>query len=394
MDIQLLSAALSLSALLAGCSDKSMDVSVRNHSGSPRKEIVEIPLADINSRLGEAQGFTVTCGSDTLPSQITSDNTLIFLADLPAEGEATYLISPDSSDSSYIPTTLGREYPERNDDLAWENDLIAYRAYGPTTQRNGEKGYGYDIFFKYPDKGTVLERLYASQTSQRNWQIADSLQKVDPDAAKTWRDSITYHIDHGYGMDCYAVGQTLGAGVAAIAEGDSIYFPWCYDKAEILDNGPLRFKARLAFAPVAKGSSPAVTEYREITLDEGSRLNHGRVWYEGLSDTATVVAGMPRRDDTEAILDSSDSFVAYGDPTTGPDNGRALLGVLSSPAQIMKPVEKYGHLLLEGRLAPTDTLDYYFGYAWSRTGMENLGEWADYLKVYSDNLENPLEVTY
>ncbi len=48
-------------------------------------------------------------------------------------------------------------------------------------------------------------------------------------------------------MDCYAVGPTLGAGVAALMVNDTIIYPWCYKHQEILDNGPLRFTVKLEF---------------------------------------------------------------------------------------------------------------------------------------------------
>ena len=40
----------------------------------------------------------------------------------------------------------GRQYPERLDDVAWENDRAAYRAYGPALQEKGERAFGYDIW--------------------------------------------------------------------------------------------------------------------------------------------------------------------------------------------------------------------------------------------------------
>ena len=53
--------------------------------------------------------------------------------------------------------------------------------------------------------------------------------------------AISYHIDHGNGMDCYAVGPTLGGGTAALMPDSAIVYPYCYKDYEILDNGPLRF---------------------------------------------------------------------------------------------------------------------------------------------------------
>ena len=42
----------------------------------------------------------------------------------------------------------GRQYPERLDDVAWENDRAAYRAYGPALQEKGARAFGYDIWTK------------------------------------------------------------------------------------------------------------------------------------------------------------------------------------------------------------------------------------------------------
>ena len=36
------------------------------------------------------------------------------------------------------------------------------------------------------------------------------VKKTDPKAAAELSRERSYHIDHGYGMDCYAVGPTLG----------------------------------------------------------------------------------------------------------------------------------------------------------------------------------------
>lgn len=56
----------------------------------------------------------------------------------------------------YETQVTGRLYPERADDVAWENEKVGFRIYGPATQAKGERSFGYDIFFKYPDKGLVL----------------------------------------------------------------------------------------------------------------------------------------------------------------------------------------------------------------------------------------------
>ena len=278
-------------------------------------------------------------------------------------------------------TVSGRLYPERADDVAWENELVGFRIYGPATQKKGEKAFGYDIFFKHPTCELILEKLYEPETNPATWVKVDSLRKIDNRLAQDYINSFSYHIDHGLGMDCYAVGPTLGDGVAAILDGDTICFPWCYEKAEVLENGPKRFCVRLDFAPVAKGKDLNVTEHRLITLESGKHLNDCKVWFDGLSGPTRMVAGVPRRDDHPAYMDTERGIVAYSDPTQGPDNGRALLGVIMPGAE--KTYEANGHILAEKTIAPTDTLSYSWGFAWDKAkngDIKNFDEWVEYLK--------------
>lgn len=389
---------LSSSAILTGaalmliassCSGSGVEVTV--NPSTPRSgDIVEIPAGNIVDQLGTDRLLVVAQSGDTVMSQLTHDNKLIFPG-----ADGTYKIVPASattdtsttvSDGKPVPAkdalVFGRLYPERADDIAWENDLVGFRIYGPATQAKGEKAFGYDIFFKYPGTGLVVEDLYRPETDPATWVKVDSLRAIDPALAEEFIKSFSYHIDHGKGMDCYAVGPTLGAGVAALMPADSIAFPWCYDKAEVLDNGPLRFTVELTFAPKAIGADSAVVEHRLISLDAGSHMNRTRVWYDGLTVPTPVTAGLPRRDDTASVTDSDAGIIAYADPTQGPDNGRALLGVYF-PAGIREACERDGHILGVTDYTPGDTLEYYWGFAWDKTDIKNMEEWRQYLESFS-----------
>lgn len=278
----------------------------------------------------------------------------------------------------------GRVYPERNDDLSWENELVAYRVYGPQTQKNGERSFGYDIFLKYPEKGLVLDYLYGQQTSGENWAKVDSLRKIDKNLAKDFENSFTYHIDHGFGMDCFAVGATLGCGVAAIALGDSIVYPWCYDSVEILENGPERFKAVLTFAPKEIDGDEGVVEHRVISLDRNSHLNHCEVSYSGTSKPNTIVVGFPIRKEGSQFCDVENGIIAITDPTQGSENGEIFLGVVSQN-KCKGAISIDNHWLLVSEIAPGDTFSYDWGYAWDRTDIPTRSEWIEYLKNFKNN---------
>lgn len=275
----------------------------------------------------------------------------------------------------------GRFYPDRNDDLSYENDVVAFRIYGPQTQRNGEKSFGYDIFAKYPGSGIVLPYLYGEQCSSSNWAKVDSLRKIDNEEAKKFEESFTYHIDHGKGADFYAVGSTLGCGVAALIDRDgTIRFPWCYEKAEIVENGPDRFEALLTFAPVVIAQD-TIAERRRIVLDKGSYLNYCEVSFDGLSHSYEIVTGFPRRDDGMAIMELERGVIAYEDPTQRNDSGKIFTGIIiPSGAEVM--FEDQGHILAKKIIRPGETFCYYWGNAWSKGNISTFDEWINYLNGF------------
>lgn len=374
---------------LCGC-NKEVKVTVSNESDVDRNQaVVELSAGNVLERLGSTYCYITDSQGNEIPSQITYDGKIIFLTSLPAGDSADFLVLPSDTLHVYSPLTTGRLYPERADDMAWENQLNGYRAYGPTTQKRGERGYGYDLFFKHATNEQILEKLYGPETDPASWQKVDSLSKIDPALGNEFRDSFSYHIDHGLGMDCYAVGPTLGAGVAAITVGDTIFYPWCYETAEVLDNGPLRFTARLDFAPVAIGKDSTISEHRIISLDAGSYLNNTKVWYDGISNPAEVVMGFPLRDESAPFI--SENIITYSDPTQGSDNGRALLGIISN-INFVRNINLDNHVLGVIAIQPSDTISYSWGFAWDREAIKDMDSWKKYLSDIASSV--PIKVTY
>ena len=278
----------------ASCADskQSMTVTVTNPLALERTgEMVEVPMSDVTAKLQLADtAQIVVLGEDgqQVPYQVTYDEKVVFPATVKANGTATYTIQSGTPDP-YNVIACGRYYPERLDDMAWENDLVGFRAYGPALQARGERGFGYDLFTKRGTAAPVLEDMYAKELDADSWKQVNELRKTDPKAADDLVRTFSYHIDHGYGMDCYAVGPTLGAGVSALMVNDTIIYPWCYKTQEVLDNGPLRFTVKLEFNPLAVKGDTAVVETRLITLDAGSHLNRTAVSYRNLCPLLPVL---------------------------------------------------------------------------------------------------------
>ena len=383
---------LGLATLLAACSDdKTVELAVANPAGGASlSQLAAVPAAPILERLGADYVYVADASGREIPSQITYDGLLLFPADVAAGSESIYTVGASHTCRVYPRLASGRLYPERADDIAWENEAVGFRIYGPATQAKGERAFGYDIFFKHRSDDAILPVLYKDETDPAVWARVDSLRAIDPKLAQDYIDSFSYHIDHGLGMDCYAVGPTLGDGVAAFVENDSILFAWCYDKAIVLDNGPLRFTVKLDFAPRAIGSDSTVVEHRVISLDAGSYLNRQSTWFDGLTSGRKIAAGMPVREGGTYEADAP--ALAVTDLTQGPDNGTALRGVIMPGAAASENLVQ-GHAILMKDFAPTDTLTHHWGFAWDREAFGTMEAWSAHLSDAAKAAEKPLIVT-
>ena len=403
--------------LLAGCCDCVYTVEVSNPLDADRHpEMVEVCYNQVADRLGIREGDSFIVKNrkgQEIPHQVTSDGKVIFQVQMKANGKETFRITKGQP-AEYENLMFGKQYQNRLDDFVWENDLVGFRAYGPALQAKGERGFGYDIFTKRDTKKPVLEMFYEMALGEKTKSRHKELQAVDPQKAKDYKiDSMTFHVDHGYGMDAYAVGPTFGAGVTALIDKDIIY-PWCYKEYEILDNGPLRFSFKLTFNPISVGSDENVIETRVITLDLGSHMNRTAVRYENLNETKDIVAGIVLRDkDGNEVADIEKGYIAYPAPSMNfdnrnpdLDNGTHFMGhVYPETMRESKTVyhsEKEmkeerggapGHILAYSEYEPGEEFKYYWGFGWSHSEMKTYEQWISYLETFSTMVRNPLIVT-
>ena len=372
------------------CSSKSIQLEIKNSTSQNRlSEMIEIAQEDIFNLLGVTsfENLKVTdANHQDVDFQWTADKKLIFLANVDAQSSKTYHIVKGVAQPMDT-LVLGRQYPERLDDVAWENDLMAYRTYGPAFQNRGDLGFGYDVWTKSVTHPVVEERY-----------------------RKELQEKISYHVDHGDGMDRYGVGPSLGGGANALLRDAEIIYPKNYIDYEILDNGPLRFTVRLCFHPFAVGENEKVVEERVISLDKGSHLNRTDVRYENLQEPTDVLAGIVVHSPNEDtyVMNQEVGYIAYTDPTEDMSgvNGEIYVG-LSFPYGVERTefmpfskeeVEKnrgniLGHLVGVNTLNPGGVFSYYWGAAWSKAHFENLEAWNQYLHQFTEQKKVPLTVS-
>ena len=153
---------------LTACSSSPvLTVTVENTLDQKRStEIVEVKVETLKNRFSsENSEFLLKDDKNQeIPYQITHEGNLIFPVSLNAKEVQTFYIS-EGNPSDVTISTCGKQYPERVDDIAWENDKIAFRTYGPALQRNKERAFGYDIWLKNTSD-LVVEKRYARELNQ------------------------------------------------------------------------------------------------------------------------------------------------------------------------------------------------------------------------------------
>ncbi len=356
-------------------------ITVKNPTDRQRYEVVEIKLPEnitqpvvVKNTIGQQQ-----------PYQITHDGKLLLEVSVHPKGQATYTI--DSGQPIEMqPYAIGKVYPQRLDDLTWENDKSAYRMYGPALQKRGEKAYGTDIWIKSTPLPVVEKRYNMHLEGHKRGRALEKAGQKEEGQALFQASS--FHLDHGEGTDCYGVGPTLGCGAPALIGADGkLRFPYCFKDCHILDNGPLRFTVELTYNTTADG----ITEHRLITLDKGSHFNSMTVWYDGIRQPMSFASGVVLHDNEHLVL--GQDYVQYADPTENPKLHQSQIYVATLfPNGISETKKDQGHGLGILNNYRGERYTYYFGSAWSNYDVRSQAQWQLCIDEYLEQLQYPLNI--
>ncbi len=360
------------------------DWQAKNTLDFSRNEVISIPLDSLPA--GEANSvWLVKTGSDTLASQLLDINgdsipdQLIFAAALAANEEKSFSIAPVAAYKPHITTAAySRFVPERIDDYAWENDLVAFRTYGPEAQRlvdNNEKGgtlsSGLDCWLKrvnYP----IIDKWY-----------------------KKYVDGGTYHKDDGEGYDPYHVGKSRGCGGLGIWIEDSLYVSKNFVSYKPIANGPVRNIFELTYATWQAGGT-SIEETKRITIDLGNQLYQVHARLKASQPLPNITIGITLHDKKGQVsIDSIHGAYSYWEPQ---DDSEIGTGVVISP-EVVQSQEDYrttkadlSHIYVHAK--PAEEVTYYTGFAWKKTGhITNATDWQNYLRQFSKRLQEPVIVT-
>jgi hypothetical protein len=352
-------------------------------------EVVEVPLRDVRAHLhlADAQAQTIvaedTSTGQRIPSQIYSappgdkPDTLLLLVRLRARAsiDITFRVDPNAPAQQHL--VFGREAPERKDDFAWENELVAYRVYGPALQAAGEVTSGIDVWSKRTPNFVI-----------------DSFYKRDLEGTRTHNPALSYHKDNGQGLDSYYVGPTRGCGGTAVLANGQLYVSKNYTQLRTLADGPIRFAFQVSYAPW-DADGITVSETKRIILDAGTHLNRIESTYSFAHSAALQIsAGIAVHDGARAEFPVDGSIAAVWDTPQDSSAGRIATGLIAAPGQHAQTQEAAGHALLVFRRRSGQTFIYYAGSGWSKADMPDAQAWDSYLKLQLNLLQHPIRISW
>lgn len=360
-------------AALTACTPR-VEVEVLNPTDTDRhSETVEIAWSELAPTEGLTADNVVVrdAAGHEIPSQVVyagcdEPQLLIFQTDAAAGEQLRFTIAPGKR-GVYPAKAFGRHVPERYDDYAWENNLVAYRLYGPALETSPEKLItpGIDVWVKCNEK-LVIDEWYA---------------KGD------------YHHNYGDGMDCYKVGVTLGGGASLpLLGGRFWHMGHNYLTQQTLDNGPIRTTVRLTYAPFnVDGTAVSLTKI--ISLDADSRFNRMENIYEGLFEELPVAAGFVRHDVRQTL--TGEGWLAMVEPASDskqPEkDGDIYQGILLDGG--VPAPDTLGHAVTIVPVRPGEPMVYYSGSGWSRGGVADMESWVAEIAEQQAKIERPLQVT-
>lgn len=363
-----------LSAILfLSCSSQKV-VQVSNPNNFDIKnQVVEVPTSQLPFSIDastEAYIVTDNKGSE-LTSQLTYDGKLIFQANVTANGSQDYTISKGVK-KEYEAQVFGRNFPERYEDFAWENDKLGFRFYGKALKKVQAPTNGLDLWYKRTTR-MVLEDWYKNDIS----------------------GTASYHVDHGEGCDPYGVGTTLGAGAMAPFVNDSVIRNQNFDVAEVLENGPLRVSAKLTY-PTLDVDSKSVEDVRIVSLDAGAYFTKVTQSYGDAK--LPVAAGIVKRASGDSIIvGANNSHLIYAEPVSKA-NGQIYVALVFPNGFDKSVINSYqvGKNTFSHVLALKDydaePLSYYIGFGWSKSEFPLISDFETYIKNFGETLKQPLQV--
>ena len=351
-------------------------VVVTNKTAHDRKgEIVEISFSALKLSVDKKPYVLQNSKQEEVAYQLVKNGnkkvqSVIFQADVKAKSSSSYTFV-QGKPADVKPKTFARFVPERKDDFAWENDMAAYRMYGPALA-NENPSNGVDFWAKSTEN-LVVDQRYKDDIY----------------------NGISYHIDHGFGLDFYKVAHTLGCGGIAPFAGGRLWVGDHFSSYKVIEVGPLRSVFTLTYDSVKLANS-YYKEEMTVTVNAGSLLNKAEIKYTGAGSAMELAAGIYLHNGAgELKQDISAGTLAYAEDAfsdAGLPSGRNYIGVFI-PGKVNEGIKDVDHALILSSYTTGNSFTYYFGGGWSKWHYPTDSDWFNAMTVFAENAKSPLLVT-
>lgn len=360
-----------LSFSLFSCGRNDRTVLVANPFETDRiAETIEIPCSQLGiNGLSSENAVVKTDAGQSLPCQIVpgrnGQESLIFQVDLKRGEQKGYVVlkgMPTPCDT----LVNSRYVPEREDDYAYENNLVIGRIYGPALE--SPRTFGQDIWIKNTSRFVLDD----------------------------WLKGRDFHRNHGEGMDCYMVGAALGGGACAPVSEGKVYVGDNWATQKRLCNGPIRTSAEFT-CPVFRVNGVEIKTKRSLSLDANSRFVRWTCSFDSDGqDSLDVVVGAVVHE--LICMDQADNYIAFTEWASDsrlPDpkqDGKISIGLVVPEHFNAVPDVMDGHAVLRFRVASGEVIEYWTGSGWDQGGIESPESWNEYVRNFSYSLSHPLTV--
>ncbi|MCU0749104.1 MAG: glycoside hydrolase family 88 protein [Akkermansiaceae bacterium] len=299
---------------------------------------------------------------------------LRMLGTKPADGSALLKAAEKILAEETKPRAYVRLVPERMDDLAWENDKVAFRVYGPAL-RSGPEDSGIDVWCKRVAV-PVIDNWYLNELKKGK----------------------SYHKDHGEGLDAYKVGDTRGCGGLGLWIDGKLITSDTYRSAEIIWTAPDVAEFHTVYQYPVKLAGRNVLEYRTTRLRLGERLceitstfstqpnQRFRNVKPGTALPHELAIGLTTQNKGASVTLKGDAgMIATYEKLAGKGFGT---GLIVDPASVVRTVrlpasDKDGNMeevLLIVKPDAQGRISYRAGFAWAADGeITTEAGWLDYL---------------
>lgn len=267
------------------------------------------------------------------------------------------------------PRTHARFVPERADDFAWENDLVAFRTYGPALRASKEDS-GIDCWFKrvpYP----IVDKWYMEELKK----------------SKYGNINKSYHKDQGEGLDVYKVGDTRGCGGISVWADGKLHNSNTFVGHRIIESTPERSAFELHYASDMNGK--VLRETKRITIIMGQHFYQCDSLFtlDGKPAELDVAIGLTHQaKGSKPAVDASTGTIELWEKMGDLSVGTAIV---IDPKRMVKHEElSQGDQVQSLCLARTDAkghIRWFAGFGWEGQGIiTNADQWADQVKKFAN----------